>query len=96
VDVQTTASDHILRVGLELGEMTLYRFRFKSVTLARRLARRNLSQNSLAREIGISSGFLSQLLSGARNPGPKTRTRIMAAFPTASFDELFEETEVNG
>jgi len=69
----------------------LYRFRLKHNQVARVLAEANLSQNDLARRCGLSSGFMSQLLSGERLAGPKTRRRILAAFPEIGFDELFEE-----
>jgi transcriptional regulator with XRE-family HTH domain len=71
--------------------MAIYRFRFRPSTFAKLLARKNFSQNDLARELGVSSGFLSQLVNGSRHAGPKTRRRIMAAIPRARFEELFEE-----
>jgi transcriptional regulator with XRE-family HTH domain len=55
------------------------------------LARRNVTQNRLARLCGITSGYMSQLLSGERFAGAKIRQRIMDAIPLAAFEELFEE-----
>ena len=69
-------------------------FRLKRAPLQRLLAKRNLSQNDLARRCGISSGFMSQLLSGERHAGPRTRQKIMEVFPAAAFDQLFEEIEI--
>src|SRR5688572_26663382 len=43
------------------------------------LARLNLPQNELARTAGISSGYMSQLLSGTRLVGPRVRARLIAA-----------------
>jgi hypothetical protein len=54
------------------------------------LARLNLSQNKLARKLGISSGFMSQALTGKRCVGPGTREKLMAALPGLAFDDLFE------
>ena len=61
----------------------------------RELARLNLSQNRLARVVGLSSGFLSQALTGRRHVGPETRRKIMECLPSLSFDDLFEEVEVS-
>ena len=70
---------------------TLYQFRLKHGVFARLLARNNMSQNQLARKVGISSSFMSQILSGERHAGPKTRKLILAALPGSTFDQLFEE-----
>jgi len=43
------------------------------------LAERNISQNRLAQKAGITSAFMSQILSGARNPSSKTRMKILEA-----------------
>jgi transcriptional regulator with XRE-family HTH domain len=56
-----------------------------------RIMRGNVSQNDFARKAGISSGYLSQLLSRVRSPGPAVRRVLQDALPGADFDELFEE-----
>ncbi len=56
-----------------------------------RIVRKNLSQNEFARQASLSSGYMSQLLSGARCAGPKARKQIQAALPEVGFDALFEE-----
>lgn len=56
-----------------------------------RIVRKNQSQNEFARLHGFPSGYLSQLLSGTRHAGPKTRKKLLAALPEAGFDGLFEE-----
>ena len=66
------------------------RFRLKP-GIKRAMARLNRSQNSIARECGLSSGYMSQLLSGARCPGPQVRELLLAALPDLTFDLLFEE-----
>ena len=54
-----------------------------------RLNRTNRSQNDLARQIGISSGYLSQLITGQRCPSPRMRRRLQRALDIARFDDLF-------
>lgn len=57
------------------------------------LAKKNLSQNWLARHIGISSGYMTQLLNGTRCPSPKTRRRFQEYFIECKFNDLFEIPE---
>ncbi len=64
--------------------------------LQRELARLNLSQNRLARKCRISSGYMSQLLTGERAPGPEVRKRLLSALPTLTFDQMFVEGEGRG
>jgi transcriptional regulator with XRE-family HTH domain len=71
----------------------VYRFRVRSA-LRRSLARLNVTQNQLARACGVSSGYMSQLLSGTRYAGPRTRKRLLDALPGIEFDVLFEEIPV--
>lgn len=59
------------------------------------LIRKNKSQNWLARRLEISSGYISQLMNGSRNPSPKLRERIMKKLPEHKFDDLFEIKEIN-
>jgi len=53
------------------------------------LNRLNMSQNELARLAGISSGYLSQLMSGTRCPSAELRRRLMKALGVTDFDDLF-------
>ncbi len=53
-----------------------------------RLNRLNMTQNELARLAGISSGYLSQLMTDRRRPGPETRRRLLEVL-AAGFDDLF-------
>ena len=53
------------------------------------LNRLNMTQNELARLAGISSGYLSQMMSGQRCPSPKTRRRLMEALGVTRFEDLF-------
>jgi len=59
------------------------------------LIRKNKSQNRLACSLEISSGYMSQLMNGSRNPSPKLRERIMKKLPEHKFDDLFEIKEIN-
>jgi len=59
------------------------------------LTKKNKSQNWLAYHLKISSGYMSQLMNGARHPSPKMRERIMKALPELIFDDLFLVIEEN-
>lgn len=54
-----------------------------------RLDRSNMTQKELARLAGITPGYLSQLMSGKRRPGPETRRRLQETLNISSFDDLF-------
>ena len=54
-----------------------------------RLNRLNMSQNELARTLGISTGHLSRLINGRRCPSPRMRKLLMEALDCAEFDDLF-------
>ena len=60
------------------------------------LNRLNMSQNELARLAGISSGYLSQLMTGTRCPSAEVRRKLMEVrrklmevLRVAYFDDLF-------
>ena len=53
------------------------------------LNRLNLNQNDLARLAGITSGYLSLLMSGRRCPSGDVRRRLMEALGVTRFDDLF-------
>jgi len=59
------------------------------------LVRKNKSQNWFAYKLEISSGYMSQLMDGSRNPSPKLRERIMEKLPEHKFDDLFEIKEIS-
>ena len=62
----------------------------KTRTLWDRLERLGRSQNWLAREMGISRGYLSTLVNEGRAPSGRIRLRMQAALGIEDFDELFE------
>lgn len=41
------------------------------------LAKKNLSQNAFAKRLRVSSGYMSQMICGQRNPSPQLRERIL-------------------
>ena len=51
--------------------------------------RLNMSQNELARLVGTSSSYLSQLMSGHRCPSADFRKKLMDALGVTDFDDLF-------
>ena len=55
------------------------------------LARKNMSQNCFAMRLGVSSGYMSQLMTGVRNPSPVLREKILTALKMDEngFDEIF-------
>jgi len=66
-----------------------YHFRLRP-EIRREVSRLNLSQSDLAKRLGITNGFLSQVLSGKRLVGPATRRKFMDVLHL-EFDVLFEE-----
>ncbi len=63
--------------------------RLKPEPVWEQITRRNLSQNELAELAGISSGYLSQLISGRKSPSPEVRRRLQKALDITGFDVLF-------
>lgn len=57
--------------------------------IAREMARRNMSQNGLARATHITTGYMSQLVRGTRSPSPKLRERIQQFLRISDFHSLF-------
>ncbi len=55
----------------------------------RHLNRLHLAQNELARRAGITSGYLSQLMSGTRCPSADVRMRLQNVLGVTDFDDLF-------
>ena len=68
--------------------------RLDAAALWRRLNILNRSQNWLAREVGISPGYLSMLVNEGRAPSGRIRRRMQKALGVDNFQELFT-MEVN-
>ena len=54
-----------------------------------RLALLNRSQNWLAREIGVSPGYVSMLVNEGRAPSGRIRQRMLKALGVTDFNQLF-------
>ncbi len=72
--------------------------RLDARSLWARLALLNRSQNWLAQEIGISSGYMSKLVTAGRAPSGRIRQRMLKALGFEDFHELFklDEEEQDG
>jgi len=71
------------------------RVRLNQAAVLRAIARRNMSQNMLAIRSGISSGYISQIMCGTRNPSPAVRQKLQDILKPLTFDDIFiiEESE---
>ena len=67
--------------------------RLDAAALWRRLALLNRSQSWLAREIGISPGYLSILVNAGRAPSGRIRERMQKALGVDDFNDLFSLEE---
>ena len=63
--------------------------RLDTAALWRRLALLNRSQNWLAREIGVSPGYVSMLVNKGRSPSGRIRRRMLKALELTEFGDLF-------
>ena len=72
--------------------------RLNTQALWERLALLNRSQNWLAEQIGISSGYLSKLVTRGRAPSGRIRSRMLKALDLENFNDLFrlEEEDDDG
>ena len=61
--------------------------------LGERLALLNRSQNWLAREIGVSPGYISMLVNGERAPSGRIRKRMLRALGLDHFNQIFQLEE---
>jgi transcriptional regulator with XRE-family HTH domain len=62
----------------------------KQTEVERLLTKRNLSQNAFAERLGISSGYMSQLMRGSRYPSAELRAKILRSLKKITFDDVFE------
>ena len=63
--------------------------RLDTAALWKRLAVLNRSQNWLAREIGVSPGYVSMLVNAGRTPSGRIRKRMLKALGLNDFHQLF-------
>ncbi len=71
------------------------RVKLNQVAVLRAIAKRNMSQNMLAISAGTSSGYISQIMCGTRNPSPRMRQKLQNVLAPLTFDDIFiiEESE---
>ena len=67
--------------------------RLDTGALWKRLALLNRSQSWLAREIGISPGYLSMLVNAGRAPSGRIRERMQQALGADDFNDIFRLEE---
>ena len=70
--------------------------RLNKAAVLRAIARRNMSQNMLAIRVGSSSGYISQIMCGTRNPSPRMREKLQGVLAPLSFDDIFIIEEISG
>ena len=68
----------------------MLKVRVRQGEVERFLIRRNLSRNAFAERLGISSGYMSQLMQGSRYPSAELRARILRSLKNIKFDDVFE------
>jgi transcriptional regulator with XRE-family HTH domain len=71
----------------------MVKYALKQKTVQRLLARKNLSQNWLAGRLKISSGYMSQMLTGKRNLSPEMRRKFLEYFEHLTFEDLFKASK---
>ena len=76
-------------------KMPVFRTRLDPDKAWERLKVLNMSQVELARRIGRSPGFVSDLFNGRRYASGETRRRLMEVLGVTRFEDLFilEETD---
>ena len=67
--------------------------RLDTAALWKRLALLNRSQNWLAREVGVSPGYVSTLVNTGRAPSGRIRRRMLKALQVDEFHDLFRLEE---
>ena len=63
--------------------------RLDTAALWKRLTTLNRSQNWLARETGVSPGYMSMLVNGERSPSGRIRRRMQKVLGVDDFNQLF-------
>ncbi len=70
--------------------------RLDTAALWERLSTLDRSQNWLAREVGVSPGYMSMLVNGGRSPSDRIRRRMLRALGFDDFDRLFTMEDRHG
>ena len=74
----------------------MYRVRVNPKAIWDSIARLNMSQNEFAVKLGVSSGYMSQLVCGTRSPSPKLRRKMLEILAPLTFDDLFVVEDNDG
>lgn len=64
--------------------------RIRTANIRKILARKNMSQNWLAFRTRTTSGYMSQMITGKRNPSPQMREKILKVLKDYEFEDLFK------
>lgn len=67
--------------------------RLKARALRIWIARNNITQQEFAEKVGISNGYLTQMVTGRKYPTGKVRTMIQGV-TGLGWDDLFEIVEI--
>ena len=65
------------------------RVMLRTNVIRERLIRKCKTQSWLAERLSVSTGYISQLLDGTRNPSSIIRQRFLDTFQDCEFDDLF-------
>ena len=69
--------------------MTDLRVRLNPKAFWLAIARQSMSQKDMAFMLGVSNGYMSQLVHGTRRPSPRLRRKILKLLNPMTFDDLF-------
>ena len=82
--------DIICTIKIEMKGLIKMKVALKADNIRKILAQRNISQNWLAFRVGTTSGYISQMMTGKRNPSPKMRKKILKVLKDCEFEDLFK------
>jgi len=86
---ETAIFEQALCITIANCRNTQMKVRIRGNAVKRILARKNLSQNWLAMRVETSTGYMSQLMTGVRNPSAKMRSKILDVLKDCQFDDVF-------
>ena len=70
--------------------------RLNSRGVREQMARRNFTNQRVARRLRITEKYFCTLLAGERNPSPDLRERIQGLFSNIAWDRIFKIVEKEG
>lgn len=72
--------------------MSQMKVRIKAKPFLEKVAKNNWSQNGFGLLAGLTSGHLSQLVTGQRNVSASTREKILSKLEGTKFEDIFSIT----